>query len=72
MLQQGLDSEQADYDGRTALMLATAKGHTNIALLLAAHSDASAVDLSGKTALRPVRTATSRSSSCSPARAPSE
>lgn len=52
MLQQGFDSKQADYDGRTALMLAAAKGHANVArLLLAAHSDVSAEDLDGKTAL---------------------
>lgn len=52
MLQQGFDSKQADYDGRTALMLAAAKGHCNVArLLLAAHSDVSAEDLDGKTAL---------------------
>ena len=40
MLQQGFDCEQADYDGRTALMLAAAKGHAGIArLLLSAQAD---------------------------------
>ena len=44
MLQQGFDCEQADYDGRTALMLAAAKGHTGVVrLLLAAKADVNGV-----------------------------
>jgi ankyrin repeat protein len=34
MLQQGMDVDSADYDGRTALMLACVKGHREVAVLL--------------------------------------
>ena len=30
MLEQGFDSNSADYDGRTALMLSAGKGHTGV------------------------------------------
>ena len=41
MLQQGCPADSADYDGRTALELATVKGHTGVVdLLLAAGADA--------------------------------
>ncbi len=52
MLQQGFDCQKADYDGRNALMLAAAKGHTGVArLLISANVDVNASDLSGGTAL---------------------
>ena len=34
MLQQGFAPDSADYDGRTALMLAAAKGHADVAVAL--------------------------------------
>ena len=34
MLQQGFSADSADYDGRTALMLAAAKGHADVAVAL--------------------------------------
>ncbi|KAI8469642.1 MAG: hypothetical protein J3K34DRAFT_276757 [Monoraphidium minutum] len=45
MMQQGLDPNSADYDGRTALMLAAGRGQLEAAaVLLAAGADPSAVD----------------------------
>ena len=45
MLQQGLHPDSADYDGRTALMLAAGHGHSQaVALLLAAGADPSLQD----------------------------
>jgi ankyrin repeat protein len=45
MLQQGLPPDSADYDGRTALMLAAGHGHLEaVKLLLAAGADASRMD----------------------------
>ena len=34
MLQQGFAPDSADYDGRTALMLAAVKGHADVAVAL--------------------------------------
>ena len=45
MLQQGLQPDCADYDGRTALMLAAGHGHAQaVAMLLAAGANPSACD----------------------------
>jgi hypothetical protein len=45
MLQQGLPPDSADYDGRTALMLAAGHGHLEaVKLLLAAGADPSRTD----------------------------
>jgi ankyrin repeat protein len=34
MLQQGFNPDSADYDGRTALMLASVRGHRDVVDLL--------------------------------------
>jgi ankyrin repeat protein len=43
MLQQGFNPDSADYDGRTALMLACVRGHRDVVdLLLSAGEDLAA------------------------------
>lgn len=52
MIQQGCPPNSADYDGRCALELACAKGHTEcVALLLAAGADATQKDNLGSSPL---------------------
>ena len=52
MLNQNFNANAADYDGRTALMLASAKGHGEVvALLLGSRADPSATDSLGGSAL---------------------
>ena len=52
MLQQGFAPDSSDYDGRTALMLASGKGHREVALmLLGANADPNLKDSLGGNAL---------------------
>ena len=52
MLNQNFNANAADYDGRTALMLASAKGHKEVvSLLLSSRADPSATDNLGGSAL---------------------
>jgi uncharacterized protein len=52
MLRQGFSADTADYDGRTALMLACVKGHMDVIdMLLHADCDPSLKDNLGGTAL---------------------
>jgi ankyrin repeat protein len=52
MLQQGFAPDSADYDGRTALMLAAVKGHAEVAVaLVSAGCNVSAKDSLGRSAL---------------------
>ncbi len=45
MLHQGFAPDSADYDGRTGLMLASAKGHADVAVaLISAGADVAAKD----------------------------
>jgi ankyrin repeat protein len=53
MLDQGFDANSADYDNRTALMVASMKGNTNVVKLLLEkyHTDPNLADVHGSTAL---------------------
>ncbi|KAG2444347.1 hypothetical protein HXX76_001103 [Chlamydomonas incerta] len=52
MLGQGINANTADYDGRTALMLAAAKGHLEcVRLLLQAGADKNKIDAFGNSAM---------------------
>lgn len=52
MLQQGFDANSSDYDKRTGLMLASAKGHIAVMrILLIAGANVNAVDHLGDSAI---------------------
>ncbi|KAG2447079.1 hypothetical protein HYH02_007829 [Chlamydomonas schloesseri] len=52
MLSQGINANTADYDGRTALMLAAAKGHVEcVRLLLQVGADKNRLDAFGNSAM---------------------
>lgn len=52
MLHQGFAPDSADYDSRTALMLAAVKGHADVAVaLISAGADVSAKDNLNRNAL---------------------